>query len=242
MRSITTRRRFLKGSSALLAATAVSGPLNLLAQEKSQQDNEEKSANNKAEEVSPAEDLMREHGVLGRILLIYGEVLVRLHDGKGFPPEVLAGGADLVRRFIEDYHEKLEEDYLFPRFEKAEKLVELVQVLRQQHQAGRRLTETIKNRAPAATRQNGDDQKALVEAMHSFIRLYRPHAAREDTVLFPAFRSLVSSHEYNALGEEFEDKEHALFGDDGFEQIVAEVAKLEQTLGIYDLAQFTPQL
>lgn len=33
-----------------------------------------------------------------------------------------------------------------------------------------------------------------------------------------------------------------LFGDDGFEKIVAEVAQLEQTLGIYDLAQFTPQL
>lgn len=40
MRSITTRRRFLKGSSVLLAATAVSGPLSLLAQEKSQPDKE----------------------------------------------------------------------------------------------------------------------------------------------------------------------------------------------------------
>ena len=239
MRKITTRRRFLKGSSVLIAATAVSGPLSLLAQET---DKAKTSADNKAEEVSPAEDLMREHGVLDRILLIYGEVLIRLHEGQPVPPEVLASGADLVRRFIEDYHGKLEEEYLFPRFEKAGKLVELVQVLRQQHQVGRRLTETIKNRAPAAMRKNADDQKAVVEAMHSFIRLYRPHAAREDTVLFPAFRSLVSSHEYDALGEEFEDKEHALFGDDGFEKIVAEVAQIEKTLGIYDLAQFTPQL
>lgn len=242
MRRITTRRRFLKGSSALFAATAVGGPLTVLAQEKSQPDKEKKSANNTAEEVSPAEDLMREHGVLNRVLLIYGEALIRLHEGQTVPPEVLTSGADLVRRFIEDYHEKLEEEYLFPRFEKAGELVELVQVLRQQHQAGRRLTETIKNRAPAAMRKNVDDQKAVVEALHSFIRLYQPHAAREDTVLFPAFRSLVSSHEYDALGEEFEDKEHALFGDDGFEKSVAEVAKLEQTLGIYDLVQFTPQL
>jgi hemerythrin-like domain-containing protein len=226
----------------LLAATAVRSPLSLLAQEKSQLDTTKKPADNKAEEVSPAEDLMREHGVLDRVLLIYGEALIRLHGEQTVPPEVLTSGADLVRRFIEDYHEKLEEEYLFPRFEKAGKLVELVQVLRQQHQAGRRLTETIKNRASAAMRQNADDQKAVVEAMHSFIRLYRPHAAREDTVLFPAFRPLVSSQEYDALGEEFEDKEHALFGDDGFEKIVDEVARLEKTLGIYDLAQFTPQL
>jgi hemerythrin-like domain-containing protein len=226
----------------LLAATAVGKPLSSLAQEKSQSDKAEKAVDDKAEEVSPAEDLMREHGVLDRVLLVYGEALVRLHEGQTVPPEVLTSGADLVRRFIEDYHEKLEEEYLFPRFEKAGKLVELVQVLRQQHQAGRRLTETIKNRAPAAMRKNTDDQKAVVEAIHGFIRLYRPHAAREDTVLFPAFRPLVSPHEYDALGEEFEDKEHALFGDDGFAKIVAEVAKLEQTLGIYNLAQFTPQL
>jgi hemerythrin-like domain-containing protein len=242
MSPISTRRRFLTGSSVLLAATAVSGPLIVLAQVKSQPDREKKSADNKAEEVSPAEDLMREHGVLDRVLLIYGEVLIRLHEGRTVPSEVLASGADLIRRFIEDYHEKLEEEYLFPRFEKAGKLVELVQVLRQQHQAGRRLTEAIKNRASATTLQNADDQKAVVEALHSFIRLYRPHAAREDTVLFPAFRSLVSSHEYDALGEEFEDKEHALFGDDGFEKVVNEVAQIEKTLGIYDLAQFTPQL
>src|SRR5207302_4790012 len=42
-----------------------------------------------------------------------------------------------------DYHEKLEEDYLFPRFEKAHKLVDLTTVLRAQHQAGRRLTDRI---------------------------------------------------------------------------------------------------
>jgi hemerythrin-like domain-containing protein len=242
MRSITTRRRFLKGSSILLTAAAVSGPIHVFAQEKSQQDKTKKPAGNKAEEVSPAEDLMREHGVLDRVLLIYGEVLIRLHEGRTVPPEALTSAADLIRRFIEDYHEKLEEEHLFPRFEKAGQLVELVQVLRQQHQAGRRLTETIKNRAITAMRKNADDEKAVVEAMHSFVRLYRPHAAREDTVLFPAFRSLVSSHEYDALGEEFEDKEHALFGEDGFEKVVDEVAQLEKTLGIYDLAQFTPQL
>jgi hypothetical protein len=70
--------------------------------------------------------------------------------------------------------------------------------------------------------------------------MYRPHEAREDTVLFPAIRTIVPSKEFEALGEQFEDKEHELFGKEGFEGIVSQVAKLEQTLGIYDLAQFTP--
>jgi hypothetical protein len=70
--------------------------------------------------------------------------------------------------------------------------------------------------------------------------MYRPHAAREDTVLFPAFRRIATPHEYDSLGEQFEDQEHQLFGEDGFEKIVDEVASLEEKMGIEDLAQFTP--
>ena len=42
-----------------------------------------------------------------------------------------------MREFVEDYHEKLEEDFLFPEFEKRNELVPLVKVLREQHAAGR---------------------------------------------------------------------------------------------------------
>jgi hypothetical protein len=95
------------------------------------------------EEVSPAEDLMREHGVLKGALLVYSECANRLESGKEFPPDTVTGTANLIRNFIEDYHEKLEEEYLFPRFRKAGKLVDLVAVLEAQHQAGRRITEQI---------------------------------------------------------------------------------------------------
>jgi hypothetical protein len=75
-----------------------------------------------------------------------------------------------------------------------------------------------------------------------FNNMYSPHEAREDTVLFPAFRKIVSVHEYDALGEEFENNEHKLFGENGFEIIVEKVANIEKQLGIYELAQFTPKL
>jgi hemerythrin-like domain-containing protein len=194
------------------------------------------------EEVSPMEDLMREHGVLNRVLLIYDEILARLTSGKEFSPEVLSGAAGVIRRFIEDYHEKLEEDYLFPRFEKAKKLVDLVKALREQHHAGRRLTNAVKRRATTHALKNESARTQLAQHLRLFIRMYRPHESREDTVLFPAFRSLVSAHEYAALGETFEAKEHALFGKDGFREVVEEVAKLEKALGIYELSRFTAKV
>ena len=59
-------------------------------------------------------------------------------------------------------------------------------------------------------------------------------------VLFPAFREVVGRSGYGELGEHFEDKEHQLFGEHGFENIVSQVANLERTLGIHDLERFTP--
>jgi hemerythrin-like domain-containing protein len=192
------------------------------------------------EGVAPPEDLMREHGVLNRILLIYEEGIRRIDARAQLPTDTISSSADIIRRFIEQYHEKLEEDHLFPRFEKANKLVDLVATLRRQHQAGRTLTETILKLAPTANTLAAADKKKLTDSMRTFIRMYRPHEAREDTVLFPALRSIVSRKEFDALGEQFEDKEHELFGKEGFEAIVAQVEKVEQTLGIYDLNQFTP--
>src|SRR5438105_9068316 len=193
------------------------------------------------EEVAPPEDLMREHGVLKRVLLVYEEAIRRIDSKQDLPPSAVRDSAQIIRIFIEDYHEKLEEDFLFPRFEKAGRLVDLTTVLRAQHQAGRRLTDHI---TQAATTALKDPQSAarVSDALRQFIRMYAPHEAREDTVLFPALRQIVSKQEFAALGEDFEKKEHQLFGEDGFETIVVRVASIEKTLGIYDLAQFTPKL
>jgi hemerythrin-like domain-containing protein len=185
---------------------------------------------------------MREHGVLSRCLLIYGEIIARIWKGTKYAPEVLADTAGLIRRFIEEYHEKLEENYIFPQFEKAGKLVGLVKTLLEQHQAGRRLTEDITKLASSEGIENRDQRRQLAQYLRLFTRMYRPHKAREDTILFPAFHTIVSPKEYGSLGDIFEDKEQTLFGKNGFEKIVEEVASLEKRMGIYELSQFTPKM
>ncbi len=195
----------------------------------------------KAEEIGPGEDLMREHGVLRRVLLGYGEICRRLERDGDVDPATIHKSALLIRKFVEDYHEKQEEEMVFPRFERAHKLVELVRVLRVQHQAGRKLTDRVQGLATAASLKASERRGQLRDALLAFIRMYEPHANREDTVLFPALRTIVSPSEYDALGEEFERREHQIFGDDGFAHAVGEVATIEKALGLEDLAQFTPK-
>jgi hemerythrin-like domain-containing protein len=228
--SFTNRRHFLNKALNLLP------PIWCLAQLQAA------AAENPEGEVSPAEDLMREHGALNRILLIYDEVHLRLSEGRSFDPKVVIASAGLISSFIENYHEKLEEQHLFPRFEKAGKLNDLVAVLRQQHKSGREITAQIVKHANQRSDTKGSATSQLARNLKSFTRMYRPHEAREDTILFPAFRRLVSDKEYKELGEQFEDKEHELFGKEGFENNVKQIADIERQLCIYELSQFTPKL
>ena len=50
----------------------------------------------------------------------------------------------------------------------------------------------------------------------------------------------MSEQEFKEMGETFDNLEHKMFGEHGFESIVAKVAVLEKELGIYDLENFTP--
>lgn len=228
----TGRRAFVK-KGLIVTLSGVAG-ISLLSGCK---DNEEKEEG-EGQEVSPPEDLMQEHGVLNRILLIYDTCKTHLVNKTPFPKQAIGNAANIIRTFVEDYHEKQEENYLFPRFKIANQLTDLVDILLQQHQAGRRLTDQIMQLGKSGTATETENQK-LIQLLTSFNTMYRPHEAREDTVLFPAFRKIVSKHEYDSLGEEFENNEHKLFGEDGFETMVNKVADIEKSLGIYDLAQFT---
>lgn len=189
--------------------------------------------------VTPPEDLMREHGILKRVLLTYREVLRRIDIGEEVPVSALNAGANIIRSFVEDYHEHLEEQYVFPRLEQAGKFADITSVLRTQHQKGRTITDRILT-ATTTSILVEPARAALARDMSLFIRMYEPHEAREDTVIFPALRELMPAREFGDLAETFEDEEHRRFGSTGFEGIVDKVADIERSLGIYELSQFTP--
>jgi hemerythrin-like domain-containing protein len=204
-------------------------------------ENQKEDIKNKEEEIPPTEDLMREHGVLNRVLLIYDEIIRRLEVGE-CPLKTLFKAVSIIREFIENYHEKLEENHIFPLFEKSKKEVKLVKTLRNQHNKGREITAQIIKISSSDELPDKKTRRNLISLLKKFVKMYRPHEAREDTVLFPKVRSLISEKEFKELGEQFEDLEHKLFGKEGFFSIVKKVENIEKELGIYKLEQFTPEL
>ncbi len=234
-------RRIFLSKAGTIALGCVFAPVALGAQQPLTSAVPKSDKEDGGDEVTPSEDLMREHGVLRRVLLVYEEFVRRLDSRGGIDSKLLISATDIVKNFVEDYHEKQEEDFVFPRLQKAGKQIELVSILLQQHAAGRVVTQKTRTLVNAG-KMKPSTQAELKNYLQSFIRMYRPHAAREDTVLFPAFSSILTRNEYDSLGEQFEKNETKMFGEGGFEKFVDQVESIEKELGIYDLRQFTPRV
>ena len=113
------------------------------------------------DEITPPEDLMREHGVLDRVLLIYEAGLHKFGTNEDFDPFVLLDGAQVVKEFIEDYHERAEEKELFPRFRRANKLTDLIEAIEKDPQ-------------PLASMYDGRASLEMIHAVYESHRLKGP--------------------------------------------------------------------
>jgi hemerythrin-like domain-containing protein len=192
-------------------------------------------------EVTATEDLMREHGILRRALLVYQESVVKLRQDAGsVPPDALEKVANLFRVFGEDYHEKkLEEVFIFPTVQKAPGIAaSYVDVLLQQHTRGREITDYVLA-ITKADKLASNSVEPLAKALESFVRMYEHHAAIEDTVIFPAWKAATGQGELDELGEKFEEIEHEQFGDDGYETALKRMEEIENSLGMANLDMFT---
>jgi hemerythrin-like domain-containing protein len=228
-----SRRRLIVGlSGAVLAAGSASAALAAAKKEaKPPPPPPEKK-------IGAVEDLMREHGVIRRVLLVYRQTAARLRAGAKIDPNPIRQAAQLFRDFGENYHERmLEQAYIFPTLRKGESPVAaLVPTLVAQHDRGRDITDYIRT---VTGKGAIGDSEAFARALETLDVMYENHAAREDTIVFPAWREALSEKQLREMGETFEDIEHRQFGKDGFDDAVKHIAAVEEALGYTDLAQFT---
>ena len=250
MKKLRTRRSFL-------AVSGATGTALLVGCRKDEASKTERSSNEVAQvtpagksdagandepEVSAVEDLMREHGVIRRALVVYREAGARLRTKPmGVPADALQKAAKLLRSFAEDYHEKkLEETHIFPAVKRTGgTAAREVETLIAQHLRGREITDYVM--ASAAAPLAPARAAALAGALDAFCRMYEEHAALEDTVIFPAWKKTMSSKELDEMGDLFEDIEHKTFGKDGFDDAVDQIEAIERAFG-FELAQFTAAL
>jgi|SRR5882724_7098672 len=111
MDAANSRRQFLWISALAGSGLALTACRKQVAQDKTK---ETKDQDEEGAQVTATEDLMREHSVLRRALLLYAETVPKLRsDPSSIAPDALQKTAKLFRAFGEEYHEKkLEETYI----------------------------------------------------------------------------------------------------------------------------------
>ena len=239
-----TRRQWLAAISVGGAGLILSGCANGNKAQSGEQPGGKSSAGDedrKGGEVTATEDLMREHGILRRALLVYQGVVPKLRSHPpSVAPDALQRTAKLFRAFGEDYHEKkLEEAYIFPAVKQAGgAAAALPDVLTAQYQRGREITDYI-IAVTNGGKLGAGNADALAKALESFVLMYGNHAAREDTIIFPAWKQTLTAKQLDEMGEKFEEIEEQQFGGDGYEDAVRQIGDIEGSLGLADISQFT---
>jgi hemerythrin-like domain-containing protein len=243
MDSRNTRRDFMRLSAMIGAGVLLNGcqggKMTNQGTEKAEAPRKEE-ANEMGGEVTATEDLMREHGILRRALLVYTATASRLRrNPASVPPEALQKTAKLFRAFGEEYHEKkLEEAFIFPAVKTAGgEAGGYADILVVQHNRGREITDYIIALTQGAKLIGNAAQ--LAQALDDFVFMYRNHTAREDTIVFPAWKKTLTAKQLDEMNEKFEDIEHEQFGEDGFDDAVKQIGAIENSLGLADIAQFT---
>jgi hemerythrin-like domain-containing protein len=187
-------------------------------------------------EVGAVEDLMREHGILRRAVIVFRECAARL-DGRQFvDANAMHRTAQLFRDFGQNYHEKLEEENIFPELRKAGgEAGAMVQVLIEQHKRGREIVNYLLSTTRGAVLRGQD----LVAPLIALELMYANHAAREDTIIFPAWKKAIGVRAVGEMGDKFEETEKKQFGGDGFDMAVKQIGEIERSLGLTNLGLFT---
>jgi hemerythrin-like domain-containing protein len=230
-----TRRDLIAAAATLTTGTLLSSTL-LAGQEKGGE-----TKQGQEPEVTATEDLMREHGVLRRALLVYSETIPKIRsNAAALDASALNRTGVLFRDFGEVYHEKmLEEEHIFPVVRKGSgAAAKYPDILVAQHARGREITSYLLSVTNSGRIASGNAEP-LARSLEAFVLMYRNHAAREDTIVFPAWKTHFTNKQLDELSDQFEDIEHKMFGKDGFDDAVEKIAAIEQSLGLADLSQFT---
>ena len=231
--SIYSRRHMVTGAGVAAGAALVLGQTTWGAETNKGMIHIQKDA------LTPMEDLACQHAVARRVLLVYQMGAGGAAGSAQMPMQSLTTAATMIRSMVEDFHAKFEEDYVFPLFQKAGKLTDLVSTLRDQHAVGRRLTDSILQaiQGPAANAPT----EALTRNLMAYVHMIQAHTAYEETLLYPQIRAIASDADYERLQATLQDADRTKLGPEGVPGLLNKVADLERSAGIMGLAQFTPK-
>ncbi len=187
--------------------------------------------------LSPIETLMEGHGLLIRCYVLYDVMIDGIENKKTIDPKWVLRTTNVIKDYLEGFHEKMEEEYIFAPMEKAKVHYKSIQELKMQHGVGFSITDKIIELA-----KNDKLNQELCKNLKSFGQMYRYHSAWEDTIIFPAFNDLENNKYMADLAATFDVEKRKILGTLGFDSFIKTVIDVEEEMKVFGLPHWTPTI
>lgn len=191
--------------------------------------------------ISPTEILSREHAIMERLMIVLESGVASIVDGGDTDLFPINHAAITIKEFGADHHMVDEEQFIFPKLREAGTMDKLVDTLEIQHDKGRELIGRIIDLTRSGHIDDPGRLNELAGHCMSFVIMYRPHAAWEETVVFPALYDIASENYIDNINLRMHDEERSLMSDPGLRKLMDNLRKIERAAGTADLGSFTPR-
>lgn len=162
----------------------------------------------------PLDTIRREHEVIRKVTAAARKDAVYLQESESVDRDRMNKYVDFFANFTDACHHRKEELYLFPSVAWHDRDQVLIDSLKADHDAGRRLLNRMRS---ALSDSEAVDAKALATALLEYADMIETHIESENTQFLPAADAILAEPERKRLAEGYIYVEHTLLGE-GFHQ------------------------
>jgi hemerythrin-like domain-containing protein len=173
-------------------------------------------------------------------MFVFESMIARIADGENPDLKPINQAALILKELIAEHHMVDEERLIFPKIEASGRYADLLKTLRLQHDRGRAIIDRIIDMTQKGSIENIGSMNEMVNLCLSFAIMYRPHAAVEETVVFPALYDFASNDEILNIEAIMRGEEKGLMENERFRRVLDSLAEIEAQAGTADIRRFTP--
>lgn len=171
--------------------------------------------------------LEQEHRTIEKILRVIGVLVDELTENRDIDDDILRDLCQFLRVHGHQCHHGKEESYLFPMLERHGVPEEgcPLGALRHEHERSRVLTQKLVQASAEYAANRHDGSSALSEVLRNIAQFYPAHIWKEEYLLFPMARKVLSEEDDQRLLKEFKSVESDIYSyaHESYEQLATEL-------------------
>ncbi len=163
--------------------------------------------------MGPLEELREEHGAIMKVFSILRGLAPKLEEHNLDSICHFRRILEFLTVFVDHCHHAKEEAFLFPAMQKTRtKNSHLIEELISEHEKGRTMIGALDALLGRMKRDEERGAGVLVNTINEYIQLFRTHIRKENGILFPEARVILSNRDQQDMAREFEKFEEERIG------------------------------